>query len=180
MKSRGIIFSAPMVRAMLDNRKFVTRRLNKSWLKYKKGDEIWVRETWAECFNWCVTTPSKSRTADMVMTDPPYGTTIMYRADGREEYNFSGGNQICLLAVKWRPSIFMPRWASRISHILTEDAREERLQDITKEEAKMEGCTNGSPLYALSLYDFRDLWNTLHPKKDRWEDNPVVVRLCWL
>jgi len=147
MKSRGLIFSAPMVRAMLEGRKFCTRRLDKSWLKYKKGSELWVREPFA--ING-------------------HGQ-VAYKADGT-----------VLNGLKWKSPIFMFRKDSRISHILTEDAREERLQDITKEEAKMEGCTNGSPLYALSLYDFRDLWNTLHPKKDRWEDNPVVARLCWL
>ena len=136
-----------MVRAMLEGRKFCTRRLDKSWLKYKKGSELWVREPFA--ING-------------------HGQ-VAYKADGT-----------VLNGLKWKSPIFMFRKDSRISHILTEDAREERLQDITKEEAKMEGCTNGSPLYALSLYDFRDLWNTLHPKKDRWEDNPVVARLCWL
>ena len=171
MKSRGIIFSAPMVRAMLEGRKFVTRRLDKSWLKYKKGDEIWVRETWA---------PVDFMVRGYELDDP---NCIGYRADGSamvvgncEKLDTYAWNWDL---IKWRSSIFMPRWASRISHILTEDAREERLQDITKEEAIMEGCTNGSPLYALSLYDFKDLWNSLHPEGKRWVDNPEVVRLCW-
>ena len=178
MKSRSIIFSAPMMRAMLEGRKFVTRRLDKSWLKYKKGDEIWVRETWA---------PVDFMVRGYELDDP---NCIGYRADGSamvvgncEKLDTYAWNWDL---IKWRSSIFMPRWASRISHILTEDAREERLQDITEEEALMEGCKlyyddpnrtdRRHPKYREA---FITLWNSLHPEGKRWVDNPEVVRLCW-
>ena len=96
----------------------------------------------------------------------------------------------------WKSPIFMFRKDSRISHILTEDAREERLQDITLEEIKMEGISDQEILNSLPMFPppncnlddiiefmaknlFKQLWDSLHPVGKRWEDNPEVVRLSW-
>ena len=152
MKSRGIIFSSEMVKALLAGRKTVTRRLDRSWLKYKKGDEIWVRETW-----------NGNREVG-----------ICYKA-----------TEPLMDGCPWRPSIFMPRWASRLSFVLTEDARLEKLQDITEDEAIMEGIVleHYNNMHRLRATPFKNcfgfLWNSLHTKENRWEDNPKVVRLCW-
>jgi len=74
---------------------------------------------------------------------------------------------------KFNSPVTMPQWASRLHLKLT--VRPEKLQDITKEEAALEGCTNGSPLYALSLYDFKELWDAIY-KKFPWSSNPWIWR----
>ena len=155
MKSRGIIFSAPMVRANLEGRKFVTRRLNRSWLKYKKGDEIWCRETFILAME----------------PDEDGNYKVWYKADYPSGTTFGPATS----------SRFMPRKYSRISHTLTEDARLERLQDITEEEIINEGVNPRNYYYVDDLhFEFIRLWDSLHPKENRWADNPEVIRLSWL
>ena len=130
IKERPIIFSSPMVRAMLDGRKTQTRRVIKEKLmcgedahvnncQYgKPGDRLWVRETW-----------SKAKS--------PMSSEVFYRADGEPK-----GKQYPLSFVeresRWRPSIHMPRWASRILLEVT-NVRVERLHDISEEDAIAEG-----------------------------------------
>ena len=107
---RPILFSAPMVRAILDGRKTMTRRIYKPRFdKWQVGDRLWVRETYLESLTG----------------------VVCYRADYMiDETAISQG--------KWRPSIFMPRKYSRILLEITELKRE-RLQDISEADAKREG-----------------------------------------
>ncbi|RON88475.1 hypothetical protein [Pseudomonas fluorescens] len=152
IKERPILFSAPMVRAILDGRKTVTRRPVKGlstsfavttaadesplnsvcWnvggpiirCPYgKPGDRLYVRET---CFI------NDYREAG-VPVDERASCEIHYRADGIPD--FEGEEEL----IRWRPSIHMPRWASRILLEVT-DVRVERLHDISEEQAKAEGC----------------------------------------
>ena len=142
MKERPILFSGPMVRVILDGRKTMTRRVvrlrageiaheggdgslhaveNTTWGDCIErviqcpygvpGDMLWVRETWQQVFPEC---------------DGP----VEYRADYGAGSYISGG---------WRPSIFMPRWASRLTLRIT-SIRVERVQDITEEDARAEGA----------------------------------------
>lgn len=111
----------------------------------KVGDRLWVRETWRECF------------------DDTLGVCIEYRADGRKiKPNFPSEeagwkceqNAIADDAHKWRPSIFMPRWASRIVLEVTE-VRIERLQAITSSDIIDEGVqypvsADGRPMIRLT------------------------------
>ena len=119
-----------MVRAILDGRKTQTRRVIKEKLMRgegahvnncpygKPGDRLWVRETW-----------SKAKS--------PMSSEVFYRADGEPK-----GKQYPLSFVeresRWRPSIHMPRWASRILLEVT-NVRVERLHDISEEDAIAEG-----------------------------------------
>jgi hypothetical protein len=142
MTDRPILFSAEMVRAILDGRKTQTRRTIKPvptvngvgaifdegdrqedfvkpyWVfpetcKYgKPGDLLWVRETWA-----------KGETAGVAR----------YRATDPQCDDTTSG-------LRWRPSIHMPRWASRITLRIT-DIRVERLHDISEDDARAEGAT---------------------------------------
>jgi hypothetical protein len=117
VKEYPILMNGPMVRATLEGRKTVTRRTDLRWAKVKAGDLLWVRET----FTW-VTGPTDGSkpTSD--------NSAFYYRADSTVD-----------LSGAWKPSIHMPRLASRITLRATEDARVERLQDITDEEAVSEG-----------------------------------------
>jgi hypothetical protein len=155
VKERPILFSAPMIRAILNGEKTQTRRVVKpqptgtpwfwegdevdpqpqwfdSWetgrdvcgahlhevnnpmkQRYAKGDHLWVREAWLDA--WAQNLGHTS-------------TQYHYRADpGNEHYGY-----------KWRPSIHMPRAASRITLKVT-DVRVQRLQDISEEDARAEG-----------------------------------------
>lgn len=153
MTDRPILFSGPMVRAILDGRKTMTRRLVRgatgafwdhgAWTPTVTGndirwdcaphgphsmllrcpygvpgDRLWVRETWALGYHWDRYNPSSSRTGE-----------VWYRADTDEESVNRG---------RWRPSIHMPRWASRITLDVVR-VRVERLQAITAKDVQAEG-----------------------------------------
>ena len=140
MNEKPIIFNAEMVRAILEGRKSMTRRVIKpqpkeyteftgsipgmgwgkkrgrgsEWLqKYcpygKAGDVLWVRETFM--LGWGCTDDQPSYKADF------------------EDSNDMG---------KWKPSIHMPRWASRINLEIL-DIRVERVQEIGEGDAMDEG-----------------------------------------
>ena len=176
MTERGMIFNAEMVRAILDGRKTQTRRIMKvqpesnqlglllitdstkhsdigkyHWAESNAtgnhvrsklfscpfgavGDRIWVRETWAR-YN-----------IDQNSHD------IAYRATTPEDWPEEG---------RWRPSIHMPRWASRILLEIT-DVRVERLNSIHDVDAMREGIQN---LTTCSHADFGipGVVNAQHP-----------------
>lgn len=196
MRELPIIFAAPMIQALLARRKRVTRRLSKQWLRVKAGDRLWVREAWG------------------IGGDRLIDPCLNYRADGvqRPVNRHSGGDDLwypfgsargittyellkpSLLHQGGRSSLHMPRWASRILLECEEDARLERLQDITADDAIAEGvetCCNGThyrcygaaPHAAINHYadprdSFASLWRTLHTKPGtRWEDDPEIVRV---
>lgn len=154
MRERPILFSAPMVRAILDGRKTQTRRVVKPAIPHRAnllriddgaayfcdgdhpkhhaceeheyavrcpygqpGDRLWVRETWG--------------LAGDMPHDPGY---VEYRADCKDGRHNEVGDAV----QRWRPSIHMPRWASRISLEVT-GVRVERLQEISDEDAIAEG-----------------------------------------
>lgn len=154
MKERPILFSAPMVRAILDGSKTQTRRVVKHNLvvhndkmgvfdhkgvNYRvnmrngdrktltqfcpygqPGDRLWVRETWRAI-----------ETASATIYDEDAGNTEAdYKATPRDVF-FD-------CPVKWKPSIHMPRWASRITLEITA-VRVERVQDISEKDARAEG-----------------------------------------
>lgn len=103
------------------------------------------------------------------------GNTVAYKADLDSAEAKS---------MKWRPSIHMPRWASRITLDVV-DVRVERLQDISEEDAKAEGCeeitpgfyrnylsTDGATFYSAAM-SFQSLWESINGP-DSWDANPWV------
>lgn len=147
MKERPILFSAPMVRAILEGRKTQTRRIVKprpgtdmeAVLRNNRGewpcpygspgDRLWVRETHAQF-------------AVGEGLDSPVPQCVAYRATCDEDGGFdyvNGRDEIARLKVtKWTPAIHMPRWASRLELDVT-GVRVERLNAITEEDAWAEG-----------------------------------------
>ena len=103
----------------------------------------------------------------------PDGERIAYFREGFDRCGFSS----------WRPSIHMPRWASRITLHIT-DVRVQRLQDISGYDAVAEGvCEFGvePPLHEdleEARGHFRDLWNSLYGR-DAWDANPWVCALTF-
>lgn len=195
MAERPIIFSGPVVKAILDGRKTMTRRVLKPqpkhvrdtwhgdavecWTEgkcpvceppYHVGDRLWCRETWR---------------AHRVDDDLPPGalppTRIWHEADlSRDNADVIG---------KRRPSIHMPRWASRLTLTVTE-VRVQRLQEISEADAVAEGCPGWySPQHPdmgvtdgrLPHEEFADLWNSINAKRPgcAWEDDPWVVAVSF-
>ena len=186
MKEKPILFSGKMVRAILDDRKTMTRRVVKPQPEQdtdcpyhigtgierkaricpygKPGDRLWVRETFAEGLS------NKEG--------------IAYRATSKW-YDFEDGTPENFKEIKWKPSIFMPRWASRITLEIT-NVRVERLQDISEEDAKREGVESNfdegvvyyGPLnkgHADARIAFSWLWDSINAKRGySWESNPWV------
>lgn len=212
MKERPILFSGPMVRAILEGRKTQTRRVVKpqpfmvlsaaDWHSRAMsgvdpygcrpmgshvleemgatcphgtvGDRLWVRETWS---------PSTSTIplARVPKADPraTYDVKIWYAASN---------DRPTWAETKWRPSIHMPRWASRIMLEIT-GVRVERLREISEEDAIAEGVSEivvpgieygpyGDPVQPLdcSATDrdrFDHLWQSIHGAES-WFANPWV------
>ncbi len=184
MAEKPILFSAPMVRALLAGAKTQTRRIvkpqprgtvwhdqdNQQWLVAgygergddllhcpygRPGDRLWARESWRAPLAYELTPPR----------DIPPGTPIAYQADG-------AGTLPHINAGKLRPGMFMPRWASRTILDVTA-VRVERLQDISREDALAEGIViqpdGGYGLADTSHYHATDprqsyfsLWETIN------------------
>lgn len=128
------------------------------------GDRLWVRETFAgyiqtshEYDEW--------REATTEEVQEQYPMTVEYCATSQSHPD------------KWRPSIHMPRWASRIMLEVT-DIRVQRVQEISEEDAIAEGCPIESPQPFVKGYGsasasgwFSELWNKVY---NTWEANPWV------
>ena len=122
------------------------------------GDRLWVRET----LRW-----SKA------------GTPTRYSADDCPVFRDGETPWVWPFRTEVLPSIFMPRWASRITLEITE-IRAERLQDISDGDAIAEGCIDKNPIGNLVLeprYIFKQLWNSINGKKYPWANNDWVFVL---
>jgi hypothetical protein len=176
VKERPILFSAPMVRAILDGSKTQTRRVVKQQPKHapfqtedsihelgaewftshgwvgkcpygQPGDQLWVRETWSKCFQRAGS------------SDPAY----LYKADLKDGWQY-------LMGPKWKPSIHMFRVASRIQLEIV-SVRVERLNDCSEADAGAEGAYTDP---ACPAYDsYATLWDSINGAGS-WKANPWV------
>lgn len=199
MKERPILFSGAMVRSLLNCTKSQTRRVVKPqplvhWVvpgeeacPYgQSGDRLWVRETWQGPLLDGDTMENEYRGSPDDFHKPEY---CEYAADGGPTPEFI--NQDDELVCRWRPSIHMPRWASRIKLEIT-GVRVERLQDISEADAKAEGIASRTGEKTIYHYDFpklpptdavsgwksarsayKELWCEINGR-DSWESNPWV------
>lgn len=234
MKERSILFSAPMVQAILDGRKTQTRRVVKPqpvasfgfehivlvpdvfhadafrgtpaegigrqgkrelrwYLEDHAGnlvaewdvhcpygspwerDRLWVRETWAPA----------DRMYENHECSPP--KAVAYRADHSAiswhkdppqsvpEWDLASWDWDHL---RWRPSIHLPRWASRITLEVTE-VRVQRVQEISEGDAEAEGDPKRGLIASENTHVewFRSLWDSINGRRPgcAWSDNPW----CW-
>lgn len=133
------------------------------------GDTLWVRETWAleDCGD--------------------DGLRIIWKADRAAVWVKADGSRIGDIywlpsdyePARWRPSIHMPRWASRLTLEVTE-VRVQRLQEISEEDAKAEGIdclkTQSGPTTLAGrpwATEFRHLWASINGTAS-WDANPWV------
>jgi len=164
---RPILFQGPLVAAVLRGEKTVTRRLYGRRFRCDAGDRLYVRETHAIV---PATAYRASREED--------GSQVPHRVspDGLEWAVYREGWTRCKPG-RWRPSIHMPRWASRIS-LYVVDARLEHLQELTHADALREGVQPDRPGWS-AVPPFARLWDKINGHRDgaSWAENPLVWRV---
>lgn len=198
VKELPILFSAPMVRAILEGRKTQTRRILKPRKdretgcelaacelageinagdyrnsRFVPGDRLWVRETWG--------VGSRPHPIDGWYDGIEYRADVAYLNGSDllpchkmpDDIDLSGYRE------GWHPSIHMPRWASRIDLEITA-VRAERLQTISFADAVAEGwirkqsVSKDPQVHADAARDwFSDLWVSINGPES-WQANPIV------
>jgi len=182
---KPILFNTEMVRAILDGRKSVTRRVVKPqpiWSDcgmrwWWKGDRFWWRDNW-DPMESITYQNSIFRPGDILYVRETWRMmwdgTYRYRADPEEP------------KLGWRPSIHMPKEAARLFLRVT-DVRVERLQEINHDGIRKEGIVTvgspGSPERINPFFTFKDLWDSTIKKADLprygWDANPYVWRVSF-
>lgn len=218
-KERPILFSGPMVRALLDGSKTQTRRVVKPqpdtahdgepyWFiggyrvwgyrptpaiplraggnplpcpHGQRGDRLWVRETWQGPLLQDFETDADADWHTPIhihqYQNPAH---CEYAADGGPAPEYTDADDV--MRQGWRPSIHMPRWASRITLEIT-SVRVERLQDISDADCVAEGCgalqaaigcpMTSAPGETIPRTMFRALWESINGPAS-WAANPWV------
>lgn len=133
------------------------------------GDRLWVRETFS-------VVPRTAYAASEGVQQ------VICPDDSHEAAIFRAGWEHSTGGIRWRPSIHMPRWASRIALEIT-GARIERLRDISEEDATTEGVPPAPEFpetyltpkgdYATAKVAFQRLWESIYGV-DSWQANPWV------
>jgi hypothetical protein len=127
MKERPILFNAEMVRAIFDGRKTQTRRVVSDKILDKANDGFILDGEW---HLWC----PYGKVGDRLWVRETWQTDAEQRGLAYRSTDSKLNEDI-----PWKPSIHMPRWASRLTLEIT-DIRVERVQDISEEDAKAEGA----------------------------------------
>lgn len=206
MTIKPILFNTEMVRAVIDGRKTVTRRVVKDYDKYESllgidlkfpmqvykafkapcepGDVLYVRETWNYGY---------VETSDSEGSCEAWFETVDYRTYSEHSYlhacssfwyRADADNPLDVI-IPWRPSIHMPREAARI-WLRVKSVSVERLQEMHAEDSLHEGVKlflGGILNRESPLKPFSDLWDSTVRPADRdrygWDANPWVWRIAF-
>jgi hypothetical protein len=205
VKERPILFSGQMVRAILDGRKTQTRRVVRpqpdfispaDGLPYPYVEHQFIRDNKIVTLQGPEGMPNSRFVGKPIRS--PYGTVgdrlwvrETWRVFGGREYEYQQSKAAVQYRADetefeqkdWRPSIFMFRWASRITLEIT-NIRVERLHQMTQADIHAEGGPDHSMQaanigtkdaeYLLDYSWFSHLWNKINGKKHPWESNPRV------
>jgi hypothetical protein len=204
IRERPILFSGPMVRAILGGRKTQTRRviteINPAYVERHKaddhwgaecrhgnvGDRLWVRESYryfhesgwhdGDLEDYLVDQEHARPEADLrvgMRRDNERGGLVERVTYLHETTAIEDDHN--LRHYRRRPSIHMPRWASRLTLDIT-GVRVERVQDISEADAIAEGCFDEKEHDgSLPSEVFRALWDSLNaPRGYSWTANPWV------
>lgn len=200
MKIKPILFSTPMVRAILDGRKTQTRRVIKTqpirndcpiipseewgFVQRKQIQESPARYEIYQSWKCPYGQPGDVLWVRETWQPSSSGVYVHFKADWADEDAGKG----------WKPSIHMPKSAARIFLQIT-NVRVERLKDISDEDAKQEGiqeftkdgvgfkygldgwnwsCMSGSPFMCRNReFAFEELWKSINGEQS-WDENPWV------
>lgn len=188
MKETGMLFKAEMVRAILEGRKTQTRRLVFKFAELNDHYALQMLAGGRARFELV----KKSRKLPLLLPiigvncrygqpgDRPYVKETWGPCDGGFCYRASEHPNAKPDGGKWHPSIFMPKYASRITLEIT-DVRVERLMDISEEDARAEGVnienfqsrTDGIRGRENRI-EFAALWDSINKKKAPWASSPWV------
>jgi hypothetical protein len=172
MADRPIIFSAPMVRALIDGRKTQTRRPASSPLAAcAQTDRLWVRENLK--YDWAAEAWHYRHGGDRL--EEVAGRTLPRPTSDRWPLG------VC-------NSIHMPRWASRLT-LIVQDTWMEPLRALPGHDAIAEGVEradgewknySGGAACLSARESYATLWDSLHTAEgERWQDNPHVLVLSF-
>ena len=186
MKMKPILFNTDMVRAILEGRKTVTRRVVKPHYRDNEigfniitnantGKYVCI-EYYDEWENETRYMADPYRPGDILYVRETWGTKV-YQNGLNARYVYKADGVDCQ---RWRPSIHMPREAARIFLRMT-DVRVEKLQEITEEQAILEGFEayhSDSGYYEPATLGFKETWDSTINKTDHalygWDANPWV------
>lgn len=194
MNMKPILFSTPMVQAIIEGRKTMTRRV----VPEKIVDDYYNYDDWCNS----VGKPESERFGFYRTYDKTYfldrckyvvgdilwvretfqnANSIVNGVQSNYAYKADGSAFGDYEIEKWKPSIFMPFEACRLFLKIT-GVRVERLQDISQEDAIKEGCIygkgNGEIDYAVGDKHFPTLWAQINGEQS-WKDNPWVYALTF-
>ena len=200
MADRPIVFSAPMIRALLEGRKTQTRRVMKSHLgpiRFYPDDRLWVREAWRTPDNW------NRAPAEIVASCQEAGwkqawCPIQFEAD-QSRVNWGDWREHG--AGRLRAGMHLPRAFSRLTLIVT-GVKVERLHDISEADAEAEGVVWESadpPFYYVpgifphsrtavgieepgssphAVRSYAKLWEEINGAGS-WDENPWVAGISF-
>ena len=182
MQEHPILFSTENVKAILEGRKIQTRRVVKPQPRvildlFQHNGNAYVQTNLLErdknLLNGCIKCPY-GQVGDRLWCKETF-CQVCFKKDGERDVCYKEDLDVEHMAcklVKFTPSIFMPRWASRITLEIT-GIRVQRLREISHEDITVEGFGDGYTDIGWN-YVFGQAWNKINGKKYPWKLNPWV------